>query len=311
MDLPLQYDKDAVMNLVVEDGLNLRHACATIRNDRETVMAAVLQDGLALQYASAEMRADRYVALAAASQDGAALQFASAPLRADPVLQRLANLRKRTDTRLAPTPGQIRHTARQPLGPPQPPVVAAVAAAAATATAAVAATHGELHAAVRDTEVGSNFDLVTTAAQPTACPGSHCLFNRYTGGGGCDGCGARVPAGARVMDCRLCDWFLCTECDASSMRGAYRRYDRAEPDLHSYYTAPEQYTPPPKPPGRSGPGTAAQVAARAAAAAAAEAAMGPAARGWAALVRDCATAAGRSASNVGGQCRGPASTQRL
>ena len=33
-----------------------------------------------------------------------------------------------------------------------------------------------------------------------------------TPGGSCDGCGADIAGGQRVMDCRACNWYLCGVC---------------------------------------------------------------------------------------------------
>ncbi len=76
-------DKDVVLVAVQQNGQALRHAFAPLRHDKGIVLAAVQQDGQALLFASAELRNDKDVVLAAVQQNGWAFKFASAELRND------------------------------------------------------------------------------------------------------------------------------------------------------------------------------------------------------------------------------------
>lgn len=44
------------------------------------------------------------------------------------------------------------------------------------------------------------------------CPEGHQLKAWVTPGGVCNGCRGETPQGARVLDCRECDWYLCCRC---------------------------------------------------------------------------------------------------
>ena len=79
----LQHDRDVVLELVKENGLELEYAAAELRSDRKVVLAAVTSDGMALEYTCVDLRGDREVVLAAVAQDGRAIQFAALELRND------------------------------------------------------------------------------------------------------------------------------------------------------------------------------------------------------------------------------------
>ena len=44
------------------------------------------------------------------------------------------------------------------------------------------------------------------------CPNGHPLLAYATPGGSCDGCRKSCSSGTTVMDCRECNWWLCTDC---------------------------------------------------------------------------------------------------
>lgn len=48
--------------------------------------------------------------------------------------------------------------------------------------------------------------------QANQCPSRHTLADYVTLGGCCDGCGVTTPPGTNVMDCRVCNWYLCDKC---------------------------------------------------------------------------------------------------
>lgn len=76
-------DRESVLRLVSQHGINLELAAPAFQSDREVVLAAVQQNGCALQYASTELQSDRDTVNAAVQQNGCALQFASAELKSD------------------------------------------------------------------------------------------------------------------------------------------------------------------------------------------------------------------------------------
>jgi len=44
------------------------------------------------------------------------------------------------------------------------------------------------------------------------CPSGHLLQPAKASAGSCDGCGVRVASGDQVMECKTCNWYLCTGC---------------------------------------------------------------------------------------------------
>merc|ERR1719450_755253 len=54
------------------------------------------------------------------------------------------------------------------------------------------------------------------AAAKAQCPQGHALQRAKAAAGACDGCGRFVVAGEPVMDCRDCNWYLCTTCHPQS-----------------------------------------------------------------------------------------------
>jgi len=56
-------------------------------------------------------------------------------------------------------------------------------------------------------------DAVVTMEAAQTCTSGHALVRFVTPGlGDCDRCGAEVPEGSAVLDCRKCNWFLCSSC---------------------------------------------------------------------------------------------------
>mmetsp|Transcript_10058 Transcript_10058/g.22217 ORF Transcript_10058/g.22217 Transcript_10058/m.22217 type:complete len:586 (-) Transcript_10058:25-1782(-) len=53
---------------------------------------------------------------------------------------------------------------------------------------------------------------VTTGPKITECPRGHPLKQWSARQGWCDQCGKKVHQGEEVMDCRICNWYLCTKC---------------------------------------------------------------------------------------------------
>lgn len=44
------------------------------------------------------------------------------------------------------------------------------------------------------------------------CPSGHLLQPAKASAGSCDGCKVRISSGDHVMECRTCNWYLCTGC---------------------------------------------------------------------------------------------------
>jgi hypothetical protein len=76
-------DRELVLRLVSQHGMDLKLAAPAFQSDREVVLAAVQQNGCALRFASTELQSDRDTVNAAVQQNGCALQFASAELQSD------------------------------------------------------------------------------------------------------------------------------------------------------------------------------------------------------------------------------------
>jgi len=49
-------------------------------------------------------------------------------------------------------------------------------------------------------------------AEPKKCPAGHTLILWNAKPGWCDGCGNKIKAGQAVMDCRKCNYYLCSSC---------------------------------------------------------------------------------------------------
>ena len=50
------------------------------------------------------------------------------------------------------------------------------------------------------------------STKTTSCPQGHMLTLWRAGPGQCDQCFRKVQRGEHVMDCRACEFFLCSEC---------------------------------------------------------------------------------------------------
>lgn len=59
---------------------------------------------------------------------------------------------------------------------------------------------------------GSDGSVSKTIQKVTKCPSGHPLKPWAARQGTCDGCGKRVQEGESVMDCRLCNWYVCLAC---------------------------------------------------------------------------------------------------
>lgn len=75
--------KKEAMNLVRNDGSELKNLPVNFREDKEIVLAAITNYGSSLEYASSEIKADKEIVLKAVKNGGYALQFASENLKAD------------------------------------------------------------------------------------------------------------------------------------------------------------------------------------------------------------------------------------
>jgi len=60
--------------------------------------------------------------------------------------------------------------------------------------------------------------LPTTASEAQQCPGGHPLQPWAAAAGCCDGCNRPVHRGQMVMDCRSCNWYLCSMCHLATPR---------------------------------------------------------------------------------------------
>mmetsp|Transcript_83958 Transcript_83958/g.148485 ORF Transcript_83958/g.148485 Transcript_83958/m.148485 type:complete len:555 (-) Transcript_83958:94-1758(-) len=49
-------------------------------------------------------------------------------------------------------------------------------------------------------------------AEPKKCPAGHTLVLWNAKPGWCDGCGSKIKSGQPVMDCRTCNYYLCSSC---------------------------------------------------------------------------------------------------
>mmetsp|Transcript_58654 Transcript_58654/g.132177 ORF Transcript_58654/g.132177 Transcript_58654/m.132177 type:complete len:320 (+) Transcript_58654:82-1041(+) len=58
----------------------------------------------------------------------------------------------------------------------------------------------------------SSIEATTQNRKESHCPGGHLLQFALAFAGHCDGCGQAVKKGGVVMDCRPCNWYLCTAC---------------------------------------------------------------------------------------------------
>jgi len=68
-------NKHSLLELISQDGLNLRYACSTLKKDRDVVLAAVTQQGAAMQFADKTLQSDKQI-VAAALQDNAEASIA-------------------------------------------------------------------------------------------------------------------------------------------------------------------------------------------------------------------------------------------
>jgi len=105
--------------------------------------------------------------------------------------------------------------------------------ATAEAESTVAKATEEVEAVTRAIEAAAVSDTVETGAQElgapagaafreeavtgkpavvTQCPKGHALKHAQATAGQCDGCAKPVAEGELVMDCRDCNWYLCTAC---------------------------------------------------------------------------------------------------
>jgi hypothetical protein len=80
------------------------------------------------------------------------------------------------------------------------------AAAAAAAAAADAVPNNDAPS------VPSVAATMLATGAPAICSSGHALTSYLTPGGVCDGCGASVSPGTQVMDCRACNYYLCSQC---------------------------------------------------------------------------------------------------
>lgn len=74
-------NRDAVLNMVKQDGNNLARASKKLKNNKDVVLAAVTQNGSALRHASYRLRGNAEIVRAAVEQNPDALQFASQTLQ--------------------------------------------------------------------------------------------------------------------------------------------------------------------------------------------------------------------------------------
>merc|ERR1712107_203849 len=70
-------DREWVLQRLLRDGCDLRHANEDLRNDREIVYTAVRTSGSALQYAPWWFRNDREIVYAAVRSDPASIKYAT------------------------------------------------------------------------------------------------------------------------------------------------------------------------------------------------------------------------------------------
>lgn len=60
-----------------------------------------------------------------------------------------------------------------------------------------------------------------SSSQVTQCVAGHALQPWAASAGQCDGCGRPVRAGQMVMDCRTCNWYLCSMCHLTPVRSSF------------------------------------------------------------------------------------------
>merc|ERR1711939_282954 len=59
------------------------------------------------------------------------------------------------------------------------------------------------------------------------CPKGHALEDYVEDeNGACDGCGKPIQAGDRVMDCRICNWYLCKPCYSAHGGDGFDCFDK-------------------------------------------------------------------------------------
>jgi len=58
----------------------------------------------------------------------------------------------------------------------------------------------------------SRIQGIGSQGEPLKCPEGHTLQEWTARAGMCDGCRSRVLDGAKVLDCRRCNWYLCETC---------------------------------------------------------------------------------------------------
>jgi|GEM_PF-6756583 hypothetical protein len=70
-------EKQEVLNLVKENGLNLENLKEEFKNDKEIVIEAVKENGMALEFASNDLRNDSEVIFEAILQNPEAINFSN------------------------------------------------------------------------------------------------------------------------------------------------------------------------------------------------------------------------------------------
>ena len=68
-------EKNIAINLVSEDGMDLKNLSDIFRKDKDVVMAAIKQNPLSLQFASPEIRKDPEIMCIAVSKNNKSLKF--------------------------------------------------------------------------------------------------------------------------------------------------------------------------------------------------------------------------------------------
>ena len=79
----IRNDKEAVLPLIKEQGLDLKWLSTKLKSDKEVVMAAVCNFGFSLRYASPELQDDDEVVMAAITEQPKALCYASERIRSN------------------------------------------------------------------------------------------------------------------------------------------------------------------------------------------------------------------------------------
>ena len=76
-------DKKEALDIISEDGRELKNLPDQLKKDKEVVLKAVKTNGLALQYADDSLKKDKKFILEAVKQDGRVLDFADESLKKD------------------------------------------------------------------------------------------------------------------------------------------------------------------------------------------------------------------------------------